>query len=556
MGCSGSTSAEKAPPAAAAVPTGKAVSDVAVPEPDRAVLLKPAEPTDPQKSHEESKAEDTETVTTLPKEDSPLFGRDVKETAAALFGGSGQRVDGKPIRTPQSSPAVGPSPPPMPDEEVLMPWIKRIPGGVKWTSPPYGYGESHMTGAKARLAQACASQHAQENSTEAALVMVYLAAFDEDWKRWELPFPKNKQEFKQFVLFDKALRGAQSDEKNVLTKNVNAAARVALDMTTDSGIDHVICRLRLVSKDNNAHQETAVFTIDSILRHAAQNKDEEIRSLYESRFEKHLRHVFKRAIEAVTSRASLASKFFEILGKWKERGWFQEALPDVVSVVEKAAPDVSKPDRLIAEDMDVDEMSEAELVEERFKDAESGFSVMQSVPVTPGMPAASNTPTGQPMTPGYNAPTPGSMKMPGTPAPTTPFLKNIPMTPNTTQVMNSVPATPNLSAPMTPNTTRVMGSIPATPNYLAVPMTPNTSQVMNSVPMTPVVSSAPMTPTLALQSAGLDPTGAPKMAAETPGTVKVLDSVPSTPPGQAMPTTPGTAAVLQSGQVLRRKLQG
>ena len=28
-----------------------------------------------------------------------------------------------------------------------------------------------------------------------------------------------------------------------------------------------------------------------------------------------------------------------------------------MSVVEKAAPDVSKPDRLIAEDMDVDEMS-------------------------------------------------------------------------------------------------------------------------------------------------------------------------------------------------------
>ena len=86
MGCSGSTSAEKAPPAAAAVPTGKAVSDVAVPEPDRAVLLKPAEPTDPQKSHEESKAEDTETVTTLPKEDSPLFGRDVKVEGDAPAG--------------------------------------------------------------------------------------------------------------------------------------------------------------------------------------------------------------------------------------------------------------------------------------------------------------------------------------------------------------------------------------------------------------------------------------------------------------------------------------
>lgn len=43
-----------------------------------------------------------------------------------LFGGSGQRVDGKPIKTPLASPASGPSPSP-PDEEVLMPWIKRIP---------------------------------------------------------------------------------------------------------------------------------------------------------------------------------------------------------------------------------------------------------------------------------------------------------------------------------------------------------------------------------------------------------------------------------------------
>jgi len=72
-----------------------------------------------------------------------------EEPASKLFGGSGQRVDGKPIRTPLSSPALGPSPPPMIDEEILMPWIKRIPGGVKWTVPPYGYGESHMSGAKA-----------------------------------------------------------------------------------------------------------------------------------------------------------------------------------------------------------------------------------------------------------------------------------------------------------------------------------------------------------------------------------------------------------------------
>lgn len=69
------------------------------------------------------------------------------EEGPKLFGGSGQRVDGKPIKTPLASPASGPSPSP-PDEELLMPWIKRIPRGVKWTSPPYGYGAGHMTGAK------------------------------------------------------------------------------------------------------------------------------------------------------------------------------------------------------------------------------------------------------------------------------------------------------------------------------------------------------------------------------------------------------------------------
>eukprot|EP00931_Biecheleriopsis_adriatica_P109775 TRINITY_DN8402_c0_g1_i2.p1 TRINITY_DN8402_c0_g1~~TRINITY_DN8402_c0_g1_i2.p1 ORF type:complete len:367 (+),score=73.71 TRINITY_DN8402_c0_g1_i2:116-1102(+) len=64
------------------------------------------------------------------------------------FSGSGQRVDGKAIKTPQSSPAMGPSSAPVVDEAVLMPWKKKIPGGVKWTTKPYGVGEAHMTGAK------------------------------------------------------------------------------------------------------------------------------------------------------------------------------------------------------------------------------------------------------------------------------------------------------------------------------------------------------------------------------------------------------------------------
>lgn len=64
------------------------------------------------------------------------------------FSGTGQRVDGKAIKTPQSSPAMGPSSAPVVDEDVLMPWRKRIPGGVKWTKKPFGCGEAHMTGAK------------------------------------------------------------------------------------------------------------------------------------------------------------------------------------------------------------------------------------------------------------------------------------------------------------------------------------------------------------------------------------------------------------------------
>jgi len=76
----------------------------------------------------------------------------VEEKGLKPFSGAGQRVDGKPIRTPQSSPAMGPSSPPVIDEAVIMPWIKRIPGGIKWTKAPYGHGDDHMTGAKGAAA--------------------------------------------------------------------------------------------------------------------------------------------------------------------------------------------------------------------------------------------------------------------------------------------------------------------------------------------------------------------------------------------------------------------
>ena len=78
--------AQAAQPAAPAKEAEQAANVSIVPEPDGAVLEKPVEHDGPQKSNDESKAEDTETVTTLPKEDSPLFGRDVKLEGAAPAG--------------------------------------------------------------------------------------------------------------------------------------------------------------------------------------------------------------------------------------------------------------------------------------------------------------------------------------------------------------------------------------------------------------------------------------------------------------------------------------
>lgn len=71
-----------------------------------------------------------------------------KEDPSALFKGAGQRIDGKPIKA--ASPKLGPSTPPIVDEFANMPWKKRIPKGVKWTKAPYGFGEGHMTGHKAK----------------------------------------------------------------------------------------------------------------------------------------------------------------------------------------------------------------------------------------------------------------------------------------------------------------------------------------------------------------------------------------------------------------------
>lgn len=78
----------------------------------------------------------------IPEDDEPEAVEESK-----LFSGQGCRVDGKAIKA--ASPKLSPAAPPVIDEFARMPWKKRIVGGVKYTTAPYGFGEGHMTGSKA-----------------------------------------------------------------------------------------------------------------------------------------------------------------------------------------------------------------------------------------------------------------------------------------------------------------------------------------------------------------------------------------------------------------------
>eukprot|EP00929_Paragymnodinium_shiwhaense_P049482 TRINITY_DN24958_c0_g1_i1.p1 TRINITY_DN24958_c0_g1~~TRINITY_DN24958_c0_g1_i1.p1 ORF type:complete len:471 (+),score=128.42 TRINITY_DN24958_c0_g1_i1:106-1518(+) len=54
------------------------------------------------------------------------------QSESRLFSGAGQRIDG--LEAPPREETTG-------SEDDEMPWKKRIPRGVKWTSPPYGVGD-------------------------------------------------------------------------------------------------------------------------------------------------------------------------------------------------------------------------------------------------------------------------------------------------------------------------------------------------------------------------------------------------------------------------------
>lgn len=369
--------------------------------------------------------------------------------------------------------------------------------------------------------------------------------FDDD----DVCFPHDKREYLAFQKFDKALCEAQTLDKEKLSKNVNLAASIACSLTSSAGIQHVVKRIYYISKHEGSRKETAVFTTDSIMRHVANGADDELLLRYERHLQAHLRNIFKRALRISETRKILAEKFLgKILTKWKQKGWFEKELGNIVEIVTKAAPEVQRPQLLEAEnlvpppelpfqeteDFFDDDMPSEKMKFEAFRpDMDMGGAVPKAgCPATPAQPAWLQ-PTGPiPATPNVAKFEPKfepkfESKVEGTPD----ILSKVPSTP---RVMNMVPMTPSHGAsPMTP----MLGGAPGTPRPGAVPMTPRTG----AVPMTPR-GSVPMTPI----GGGMGASGSitPRMSAapQTPIAriaVAAAAAAPQTPIGGAQPFTPG-----------------
>jgi len=392
----------------------------------------------------------------------------------------------------------------------------------------------------------------------------------------DLPFARSKREYRDYQRFDKALKEAQTSEKEHLTKNINLAAQIAVGLNSADAIKHVVSRLCLISKDPAARKETAVYAADSIMRHVSVC-DEVLSARYEKQLSVHLRNMFKRALHRETTRKSLATKFFtKVLTKWKQKGWFARDLDSIVDVVSKATPGLQKPGELMDEP-DLDNMVDAiDMTDDgptlptmsgqlgRGASAKAGAPptptqpdfLMRPVPSTPNMSAM---PPGPPPRPPQAGPPPhGAMpQMPQVsqvvltmvPATPRPDVRMIPMTP----APGAMPSTPNLTARM-PSTPNMTARIPSTPIAAfaraagAAPGTPGAAQpftpALGAQPFTPVAAAAPGTPGSMMQpftprppvAGGAQPFTPAGQAPGTPGAAQ-----PFTPAAGAQPFTPGQA---------------
>lgn len=389
-------------------------------------------------------------------------------------------------------------------------------------------------------------------------------AMDDDFA-----IPHNPREYRDFKRFDRALRDAQTTDKEMLSKNLNLAARIAAGLSSSAAIQHVVWRLCLVSRDSQTQRETAVYATDTIMRHVASISDDSLLQKYEKHISVHLLNLFKRALRTEVTRKFLADRFLnKILPRWKKSGWFESDLELIVDTVHKYAPSLVRPPVLSKENLVrrhdmTDDESEPEADADDGQDVYGG-GLTPGVPPSPGMLAGSGAmaKAGMPQTPIPMAFLQGA-RMPGTPAsPARPVV-------GTPEVLASVPRTPSVGSmiPRTPGGN--LGAVPMTPGAGSyVPMTPGlagmhvpmTPGVGLRIPMTPKAGgAAPMTPAAAFGGgdAGYVPMtpGAAFARAEgsavpqTPVHLLTGAHVPMTPMigSSAAPMTPALRMAAQAG---------
>eukprot|EP00747_Dinoflagellata_sp_TGD_P071350 gnl/TRDRNA2_/TRDRNA2_156992_c0_seq1.p1 gnl/TRDRNA2_/TRDRNA2_156992_c0~~gnl/TRDRNA2_/TRDRNA2_156992_c0_seq1.p1 ORF type:complete len:794 (-),score=124.49 gnl/TRDRNA2_/TRDRNA2_156992_c0_seq1:150-2531(-) len=368
-------------------------------------------------------------------------------------------------------------------------------------------------------------------------------AFDD-----ECPYAHDKQELKVFRSFDRSLRDAQSKEKEKMVKGINAAARIASEMSSTAGIKHVVKRLIALSKDPKAQKETAVYAADSIMRHCSAEgaANDTLAARYERHIAPHLQNFFKRALRQDVLRDKLGERFLvKVLTKWKEKRWFLNELQSIIDLIVKQVPGlkgkapktpvilspvkggdqtpmINPPAGTYGEDVDLGGETPVATLQAR----QFGAVSMTGAPATPALMQA--TRARGILTPNANAQ----------------VLTSVPKTP---MEQGASPATPmgafGVAAPMTPGAAFAGAGRPG-----AAPMTPADALGRpGALPMTPHhllprPGAAPMTPAAALMRPGM---GVP--VPQTPG-----DAVPQTPaflgapraPGRpAMPSTPGGSSV-------------
>jgi len=346
-------------------------------------------------------------------------------------------------------------------------------------------------------------------------------------------FLASRKELTHVDNFDKYLRAAQSETKDIATKNVNLAAKTATqDLLSRFAIKHVVDCVRHVSKDSHSHKETAIFLVDSIMVHAAHYSDEKTQQRFERQFSPLVLGLFQRAVNAKRGRwrerlnKSLLNK---IITRWNQRNWFPDSVEECEQVcLKRAPPSVKRQFARIKSKEEAPYENDNTEFEDGKREAAEALSHVKRFKIRHEAGAIA-------------PPTPARLA--------NPILRMVPSTPNVQTIMGQIPRTP-LSGAASPGTPNLPGaSIPMTPNFSGaaarMPMTPGA----NFIPGTPMLPAGMVVPgTPMIPGAGMMVPGTPKMepfgGRGAPGTPKREPFGGHTP----VPFTPAVLSAAPVGQ--------